>query len=77
MIYQILIDGRQIAAGPAPSRALADFIAKGWTLRQAAKRLGVQFTHLHRVLAGDRHSASLLRRVQALPVNPHRTPTKP
>jgi lambda repressor-like predicted transcriptional regulator len=46
--------------GPALLRA------KGWTLRPAAKELGVNFTHLHRVLRGERHSASLLRRVAAL-----------
>ncbi len=44
---------------------------KGWTLRPAAKVLGVNFTHLHRVLRGDRHSASLLRRIHSLPPNPN------
>jgi hypothetical protein len=41
--------------------------AKGWTLRPAAALLGVHWTHLNRVLRGERHSASLLRRVESLP----------
>jgi transcriptional regulator with XRE-family HTH domain len=41
--------------------------AKGYSLRTAAAALGVDFSHLHRVLKGERESASLLRRAQALP----------
>lgn len=47
--------------------SLAELRAKGWTLRPAAKHLGVNFTHLHRVLTGERHSASLLRKIAKLP----------
>ena len=42
--------------------------AKGWTLRPAAKHLGVNFTHMHRVLTGERHSASLARKIENLPI---------
>lgn len=40
---------------------------KGWSQRAAARHLGVTFEHLNRVLNGHRESASLLRRVDALP----------
>jgi hypothetical protein len=57
---------------PAPDADhMAALHAKGWTLRPAAKLAGVSFNHLHRVLRGERHSASLLRRIHALP---HRQP---
>ncbi len=49
---------------------------KGWTLRPAAKVLGVNFTHLHRVLRGERHSASLLRRIANLPNNRQPAPSE-
>ncbi len=41
--------------------------AKGYSYRQAAPVLGVHFTHLAKVLTGDRISASLLRRISDLP----------
>jgi hypothetical protein len=49
---------------------LATLRAKGWTLRPAAKLLGVNHVHLYYVLKGCRPSASLLRRVEALPTKP-------
>jgi len=42
--------------------------AKGWTQRRAASVLKVDHSHLNRVLRGDRHSESLLRRVAKLPI---------
>lgn len=51
-----------------PTPAKADLLrAKGWTLRPAAKLLGVNHVHLHYVLNGSRPSASLLRRIESLP----------
>lgn len=47
---------------------------KGWSYRAAAKALGVDFSHLHRVLTGERQSVSLLRRAQALPQRSIRKP---
>jgi hypothetical protein len=41
--------------------------AKGWTLRPAAEVLGVHWTHLHKVLTGERHSARLLAKLAYLP----------
>jgi hypothetical protein len=41
---------------------------KGWTLRPAARHLGVSLNHLYQVLKGRRFSRSLLARVAALPV---------
>jgi len=46
---------------------------KGWSYRVGAKQLGVNFTHLHRVLTGERQSARLLRAIEDLP---HRHPKK-
>lgn len=63
----------KLESASQPTRCASTLREKGWTLRPAAKVLGVNFTHLHRVLRGDRHSASLLRRVAKLPTNP----TKP
>ena len=42
-------------------------LPSGWTLRPAAKVLGVHWTHLHKVLSGERHSDSLIRRAASLP----------
>lgn len=70
MIYQIYIAGELVSEPSVTSaehQRLADLRAKGWTLRPAAKHLGVNFTHLHRVLTGERHSASLLRKIETLP----------
>lgn len=41
--------------------------AKGWSLRTAAPVLGVHFTHIQKVLAGERHSQSLVKRIAGLP----------
>ena len=49
------------------TRHQAELRRKGWSLRAAGAALGVDFSHLHRVVTGQRHSASLLRRVSALP----------
>lgn len=54
------------ANGPAH---LAKLRAKGWTLRPAARLLGVSTTHLHAVLSGHRYSRSLLSRIAELPAN--------
>lgn len=48
---------------------IADFTAKGWTLRTAAQHLGVHWTHLHKVMQGQRISRSLSAKIQSLPVN--------
>jgi hypothetical protein len=40
---------------------------KGWTLHPAAEVLGVHWTHLHKVLTGERHSARLLAKLAYLP----------
>jgi len=40
---------------------------KGWSYRVGAKALGVNFTHLHRVLKGERQSLRLLAAIEALP----------
>lgn len=40
---------------------------KGWSLRTAADRLGCHWTHLHRVIKGERESASLAIRIKDLP----------
>jgi lambda repressor-like predicted transcriptional regulator len=53
---------------PKTRPGIAALRRKGWTLRPAAKELGVNFTHLHRVLSGERNSRSLLARAAALPV---------
>ena len=42
--------------------------AAGWSYRSAATRLGVTFQHVCYVLNGQRHSASLLAKIIALPV---------
>ncbi len=41
---------------------------KGWSYRVGAQALGVNFTHLHRVLKGERQSQRLLAAIEALPV---------
>lgn len=52
------------------------FKAKGWSYRSAGPELGVSFEHLARVMNGQRESASLLRRVERLPVRAPKKPTK-
>lgn len=44
-----------------------DLREKGWSLRPAAERLGCHWSHLHRVLKGDRQSAKLVSRIHKLP----------
>lgn len=48
---------------------------KGWSYRVGAKALGVNFTHLHRVLTGERQSQRLLAAIEALPVRKSTMPT--
>ncbi len=50
-------------AGPAH---LAELRSKGWTIRPAARQLGVSSTHLYLVLRGKRQSCSLLQRFATL-----------
>lgn len=40
---------------------------RGYSVRRAAERLGVSRGHLHRVVTGERESASLVRRIELLP----------
>lgn len=40
---------------------------KGWSNRKAAPALGVDVSHLSKVLNGHRESKSLLARIKALP----------
>lgn len=40
---------------------------KGWSLRTAADRLGCHWSHLHRVIKGERESTRLANRIQKLP----------
>jgi hypothetical protein len=58
---------KELSEPSEPSPGLAQLRAKGWTLRPAAKVLGVTATHLHQVLLGARQSRSLSARVAALP----------
>ena len=46
---------------------LAELRSKGWTIRPAARLLGVSSTHLYLVLRGRRHSRRLLDRISTLP----------
>lgn len=46
---------------------VAALAAKGWTVRSAAKHLGVNNGHLSRVLSGERAGDSLRSRAAALP----------
>lgn len=41
--------------------------AKGWTIRQAARKLNVSYSHLAYVLRGERVSVSLIKKLRALP----------
>lgn len=41
--------------------------ARGWTVRQAAKKLGVSYSHVAYVLRGERKSKRLLDSLRALP----------
>ena len=40
---------------------------KGYTQAEAAERLGVSRAHLNRVLNGERQSAALMAKIEALP----------
>lgn len=57
----------QTSKSKAPAVIATELRAKGWTMRPAAALLGVHWSHLHRVLSGERHSRSLLSRVEQLP----------
>lgn len=46
---------------------LASIQDKGWSLRTAARHLGVHWTHLHKVIRGERPSAVLAERIRSLP----------
>lgn len=41
--------------------------ANGWTIRQAAAKLGLSYSHVSYVLRGERESAKVMRSLQALP----------
>ena len=41
--------------------------ANGWTIRQAAAKLGLSYSHVSYVLRGERESAKVIRSLQALP----------
>lgn len=56
--------GRQLNHRRHPAEILRSL---GHTYRSAAPLLGVHFTHLHKVLTRQRHSASLLSRIESLP----------
>jgi len=42
----------------------------GWTIRDAAKRLGCHHSHLARIVRGERHSARLEKKLSELIENP-------
>lgn len=51
--------------------ALATILkAKGWSIRAAALQTGVNWSHLARVITGERHSRRLIAKIHALPVKP-------
>lgn len=51
----------------APPNLHAQLLAKGWSQRAAARQLGLHWSHLSRVLNGERHSRRLLTAIAALP----------
>lgn len=51
----------------SPEEARHIIRSRGYHYRTAAAVLGVNFTHLHRVCTGERHSARLLRAIRTLP----------
>ena len=44
--------------------------AKGWSIRAAASLIGCHWSHLARVVCGERHSRSLTKKIIALPKKP-------
>lgn len=46
----------------------AELYQKGWTIRAAARALGVSANHISLVLRGERSSQKLEAQLQALPV---------
>jgi len=46
---------------------MQDLYRKGWTIRGAARALGVSANHISLVLRGERRSQRLESRLQALP----------
>lgn len=52
---------------PTPAQARQTLKKKGWSYRSAAPLLGVNFSHLYRVLSGERHSERVLTGVATLP----------
>ena len=44
--------------------------AKGWTIRQAARKLNVSYSHLAYVLRGQRVSITLVDKLRAVPERP-------
>lgn len=44
--------------------------AKGYTIAQAARRIGRSTQHVHSVLNGKRESAAVMNALQALPQRP-------
>lgn len=51
----------------AHSRHKRMLAAKGWSYRTAAPILEVHWTHLNRVLQGERVSKALLKRIETMP----------
>ena len=51
----------------AHTRAKQILKSKGYSYRSGAPVLGVNFSHLSRVLNGHRTSQSLLKRIEAMP----------
>ena len=41
---------------------------KGWSIREAALKTGVNWSHLARVITGERRSRRLTAKIHALPV---------
>lgn len=57
---------------PAPANKYKRILKeRGWSYRTAAPVLGVQFSHLFRVLKGERKSSALLKRIEQIH---HRNP---
>lgn len=67
LIQRKRITAIQNLKGTGESQLERELREKGWTLRPAAERLGCHWSHLHRVLKGDRGSARLVSRIQKLP----------
>lgn len=55
-------DESDLSAPDSGEPDLAELRSKGWTIRPAARQLGVSSTHLYLVLRGKRQSRSLMQR---------------